>query len=275
MMHSEDLFLITVALYCGATAFYLWSLVGGPGGTSRPASVLAWLGLAAQSAGIALRGVEEHRVPFVNLFESLIVVAWALICIYLAMERRYRITGLGAFACTVAAAAIACGSALPRGVDAALMTAIQNRWSGIHIASSLVSYASFSLAFGAALGYTLQERLLKSKRIAVLRMRLPSLDTVDRFAYGTVAIGFPMLTLGVVTGAMWARTAWGAYWSWDPKETWALITWLVYAAYLHIRIVQGWRGKWANRLLVVGFGCILMTFFGVNYLPYGLHKYNW
>jgi cytochrome c-type biogenesis protein CcsB len=191
------------------------------------------------------------------------------------MERRYRITGLGVFVCTLAVIAIVCGSALPKGVNATLMTMIQNRWSGIHITSSLLSYASFALAFGAALGYGLQERLLKTKRLSGLRARLPSLDTVDRFAYKCVAIGFPMLTLGVVTGAMWARTAWGAYWSWDPKETWSLITWLVYAAYLHIRIVQGWRGKWANRLLIAGFVCILMTYLGVNFLPQGLHKYTW
>jgi len=84
-----------------------------------------------------------------------------------------------------------------------------------------------------------------------------------------------MLTLGVVTGAPWAQTAWGRYWNWDPKETWSLVTWLVYAAYLHVRVVRGWRGKWANRLLLIGFATVLVTFFGVNLIPRGLHRYYW
>ena len=275
MMLSDTMFQITLAFYCVAAALYLWSLVGGPNATSRGASVLAGAGLAAQTIAIVLRGLETGHPPFINLFETLTVVTWALVAIYLATERKYKIGGLGAFVCTVALVAIVCGSSLPRGVSAGLMAAIENRWSSIHIASCLFSYASFALAFAAAIGYILQERLLKLRRLTVFQQHLPSLDMMDRFAYRMVALGFPMLTLGVVTGAMWARTAWGDYWSWDPKETWSLVTWLVYAAYLHVRIVQGWRGKWANRLIIAGFACMLMTYFGVSFLPRGLHRYNW
>jgi len=144
----------------------------------------------------------------------------------------------------------------------------------VHIVSSLAAYASFVLAFGAAMGYMLQERLLKAKRITGLQRHLPSLDSLDVLAYRMVALGFPLLTLGIITGAIWAQTAQGAYWSWDPKETWSLVTWLVYAAYLHVRIVQGWRGKWSNRLLVIGFAAVLITYFGVTYFMTGYHSHG-
>ena len=97
----------------------------------------------------------------------------------------------------------------------------------------------------------------------------------DRLAYKLVSIGFPMLTIGIITGSLWAQSAWSSYWNWDPKETWSLITWLVYAAYLHVRLISRRRGKWSNRLLVIGFLCVLMTFVGVNLLDFGLHRYNW
>jgi cytochrome c-type biogenesis protein CcsB len=156
-----------------------------------------------------------------------------------------------------------------------LLPALRSHWSSIHVTSSLIGYASFALAFGATIGYMLQERMLKSKRINCLQKHLPPLDVMDHLAYRMVAIGFPMLTLGIVTGALWAQSAWNSFWSWDPKETWSLITWLVYAAYLHVRVVAGWRGSLAKRLLIVGFICVLITFFGVNFLSHGLHRYNW
>ena len=272
---STVLFGVTLAFYCVAGVLFLWSLKAEPGLTTGGAFGFGVLGLAVHSAGLVTRGIQQHRVPFTNLFESLVFFAWALMAVYLVMDRGHRITALGAFASLVASAAIACGLLLPKDVSESLLPALQNRWSTIHIASCLIGYAGFVLAFGSALGYILQESMLKAKRINVFQKRLPPLDVMDRFAYKTVALGFPMLTLGVVTGALWAQAAWGSYWHWDPKETWALVTWLVYAAYLHVRIVQGWRGKWANRLLMTGFACVLVTYFGVNFLASGLHKYNW
>ena len=272
---SAILFGITLVLYGAASVLYLWGIVGRPGLTSRAATVVASLGLAIHSAGIVARGVEQGRMPFTNLFESLAFVAWALMGMYLLMERRYRIAALGGFASLIAFAAIAYASVIPKDISASLLPALKSHWRDVHVTSSLIGYASFALAFGAALAYISQEHLLKAKRIGVLQKHLPSLDAMDHLAYRTVALGFPMLTLGVITGAMWAQTAWGAYWNWDPKEIWSAITWLVYAAYLHVRVVRGWRGKWANRLLIAGFACVLITYLGVNFLSSGQHKYNW
>jgi len=266
---------VVLLLYSCSAVFYLWNILGGTDRLKRAASALAALGLLAHGITIAVVCVQLQRVAFTNLAESLMFLAWALVAIYLVMERRYRITALGAFATLASLCLIVVASSLPRSVSTTLLPALQSHWSVIHITSSLLGYASFTLAFGAALVYATQERMLKTKRITVLQKHLPSLDVADHLAYKMVSIGFPMLTLGIVTGALWAQSAWNSYWSWDPKETWALITWLVYAAYLHVRIVSRWRGRWANRLLVVGFLCVLATFIGANLLGRGLHRYNW
>lgn len=269
------LFDATLAFYCAASVLYMWSLVGKSGFINRAAPAAALVGLTAHTAGITVTGIALGRAPFTNLFGSLMFLAWAMVGIYLLMARRYRIRALGAFVTLIGACTIVFAAALPKGVNTALLPALGSHWSFVHITSSLLSYASFLLAFGAAVGYILQERMLKAKRITMLQRHLPSLDVMDHLAYKMVSVGFPMLTLGIVTGAMWAQSAWNSYWNWDPKETWALITWLVYAAYLHVRIVHGWRGKWANRLLIAGFVCMLVTFLGVNLLGRGLHRYNW
>lgn len=262
-------------LYSFASVFYLWSILGGTDRLKRVASALAALGLLVHGVTIADICLRLHRVALTNLAESLMFVAWALVAIYLVIERKYRIAALGAFATLAGLCLLVVASALPRSVNTTLLPALQSHWSVIHITSSLFGYASFTLAFGAAIVYAIQERMLKTKRITVLQKHLPSLDVADHLAYKMVSLGFPMLTLGIITGALWAQSAWNSYWNWDPKETWSLITWLVYAAYLHVRIVSHWRGKWANRLLIAGFLCVLATFFGANLFGHGMHKYNW
>jgi cytochrome c-type biogenesis protein CcsB len=261
--------------YCCASVLYLWSILGGTKCIRRFSSIAALVGLAFHGAAIVDIGIRLGRAPITNLFESLIVLSWALVAIYLVMERKYRITALGAFAAILSLCMLAVASTIPNSVNSALVPALRSHWSVIHVATCLVSYASFALAFGAALCYVLQAHILKTKRITALQSRLPSLDVADSLAYKMVSFGFPLLTLGIVTGALWAQSAWGSYWRWDPKETWSLITWLIYAAYLHVRIVSHWRGKWANRLLVVGFLCVIVTYLGVNFFASGLHKYNW
>lgn len=262
-----------MAFYFGATVLNLLALLGERGKLQRIAFILSIIGIVAQTAGMALRGIRSHQMPFFNISESVVFVAWLLMLIYIWLERRHRITALGFFANLTALTMVTSTWVLLNNADSYMPAALRSHWSNIHIISCLIAYSSFVLAFGATLVYALQEQMLRTKRINALQRNLPSLDGADRLAYRMVAFGFPMLTLGVVTGALWAQTAWGSYWNWDPKETWAFITWLVYAAYLHVRIVSGRRGKWPKRLIVTGFCCILITFFGVNLLPYGLHKY--
>ena len=157
-------------------------------------------------------------------------------------------------------------------VSASLSPALRSNWRYLHILCALTSYASFVLSFAAAIGYLVQEAMLKAKRFTLIQ-HLPSLDDADRLAYRMVAFGFLLLTCGIVTGSIWAQSAWGSYWSWDRKEIWSLFTWLVYAVYLHVRILQRWHGKWATRLLIFGFCCIIMTYLGVTYWGGSLHRY--
>ena len=255
---------ITLACYGVAAAVYLWRMLREPGPPLKVATMIALLGLGFHAGTLMVRGVVSRHVPLLNLFESLIFTAWVLVAIYLFLEYRHRITALGAFVCLAALAMLVPAVALPKEIDTALqLSAMGNAWSMPHIVTSLVSYACFALAFGASLAYAWQQRLLKAKRLGVLQQHLPPLHTVDRLAYEMVMLGFFMLTLSIVTGALWAETTRGHFWSWNPKETWALITWLVFAGYLHIRVISGWQGKWANRLVITGFTCVLITYFWV------------
>lgn len=265
----------TIASYGLAAGFYLWHLHRGADMPRRFATPGLLLALVAHSAYLCLHGVMQHQMPFINLFGALVFFAWFLALIYLAIELRFRTTILGAFACLLAVVILSTALCLPRGISETLLPALKSHWSGVHIVSSLLGYASFTLAFGAAISYILQERLLKARRIGIFQQHLPPLETVDRIAYKSVTFGFFTLTLGIVTGALWAQAAWGHYWNWDPKETWSLITWLVYASYLHLRVMRGWQGRWANRLLIAGFVSILFTFLGVNFLAQSLHSYRW
>ncbi|MHB9035817.1 MAG: c-type cytochrome biogenesis protein CcsB [Armatimonadota bacterium] len=275
MEHIAAFITITAIIYGFAAVLYLWSLLGGTEPTRRIASVLMALGLLTHTVSMVYLGISLRRAPLINLYESLMFFAWAMVAVYLVVGRKHRIPALGAFVAPLSLCIVVFASTLPRGISTSLQPALKSQWSVIHVSSSLLSYASFVLAFGAAVVYVIQEHMLKAKRITGLQKRLPPLHVADRLAYKLVSFGFPMLTLGIVTGSLWAQSAWNSYWSWDPKETWSLITWLVYAIYLHVRIVSRWQGKWANRLLIAGFICIITTFFGVNFLGSGLHKYNW
>ena len=132
----------------------------------------------------------------------------------------------------------------------------------------------FALAFAAGIMYLIQERQIKAKKIGAFYHRLPALKVLDDLGYRCLTFGFPLLTLGIITGSVWAESAWGSYWSWDPKETWSLITWFLYAALLHGRLTVGWRGRRAAIFAIVGFAALVFTFLGVNLLLSGLHSYK-
>ena len=251
---------------------YIWALAGERRFASRIAHISSIAGISVQGIGMIIQVVTTNRMPFDSLSRSLVFVAWSLMLTYVIMARKYRITGLGWFASIIALIAVAGAWMVPGNTGSSIPAALQSRWSAIHIASCLIAYSCLVLAFGAALTYVFQEQMLKTKRINVLQRHMPSLDAADRISYRMVALGFPMLTLGVITGSLWAQSAWGSYWNWDPKETWSFATWLIYAAYLHVRLISGRRGKWPNRLLVAGFCCIIITFVGVNFMSKGLHS---
>ncbi|MDH7601178.1 MAG: c-type cytochrome biogenesis protein CcsB [Armatimonadota bacterium] len=272
-MLSDILWIIAVTCYSAAAAAFLWS-AGTFSTKATTAKAVAAAGLLVHAALMVLLGFELGRVPLTNLRESLLFVGWAVMAFFLATRSTRRPAVLGAAAALICAALVVSASVAPGSTCRFVLPVLRSRWSVVHVAASLGGYAGFALAFAAGALYCVNDSLLKNKRVGRWQTALPSLDTLDRFAYKMVALGFPLFTLGVVTGSMWAQSAWGTYWSWDPKETWSLVTWLVYAAYLHVRVFLGRRGKFANRLLLIGFACTLITFLGVSLFAGGLHSYT-
>ncbi len=247
---------------------------------------LLWAGLGAQTAAILGRWVQSYhqavgaappallwdklriitlQAPLSNFYESLVFFAWCLPALGLITFRRELRGYLGALVAIIAALLLAYASL---GVDSSirpLMPALKSNWLLVHVVTAFLGYAAFALAFGGAILYLLQERRP--------RPSLPPLGMLDRLVYRATILGFLLLTLGILTGAVWAESAWGRYWSWDPKETWSLITWFIYATLLHARLLKGWQGRRIAWLAVVGFLAVLFTYFGVSFLLSGLHSY--
>jgi cytochrome c-type biogenesis protein CcsB len=214
-------------------------------------------------------------VPLTNLYESLIFFAWAIILIYLIIEWRMKNKTIGIFVVPVAFLAMAYASIAPAVNNriAPLIPALQSNWLTIHVVTCFMGYAAFTVAFGCGLIYLLKNMENgDAEKTADFLGKFPALATLDTLIHQNIAFGFVFLTIGIMTGSIWAHYAWGSYWSWDPKETWSLITWLIYAIMLHSRQARDWRGQRMAILALVGFACVLFTYLGVNYLP-GLHSY--
>jgi len=244
------------------------------------ATITVSVGLAAHTVALILRWLESYKmgighVPLSNFYESLIFFSWTIILLYLIFEWRLKNKSLGTFVVPVAFIAMAFASLSPNINNRIqpLIPALQSNWLTSHVMTCFMGYAAFAIAFGLGLMHIFKGfgKGNPNRSSSFLRL-LPEEDTLDELIYQSIALGFVFLSLGIITGSVWAHYAWGSYWSWDPKETWSLITWLVYAALLHARLVRGWRGRRIALFSMVGFVCVLFTYLGVNYLP-GLHTY--
>ena len=268
----------TTFIYFLAFLVYLAGMVMNRAFFSRLGTYLSLLGFTAQTVAIILRWVESYALgvghaPFSNLYESLIFFAWTLMFLYLILEWRTKNRTIGAFVTPLAFLAMAYASFSPNinSQIQPLIPALKSNWLISHVITCFFGYAAFALSFGISIMYLLKR--LDTEETGNLFLKLiPSTTILDDLNYQMIVIGFLMLTLGIITGSVWAHSAWGTYWSWDPKETWSLITWLVYASVIHTRLVKGWTGKKIAILSIVGFTCVLFTYFGVNYLA-GLHSY--
>lgn len=268
----------TTFIYFAAFMAYLLGMVMNRSFFSRLGTYLSLLGFAAQTLAIIFRWVESYEMgighaPFSNLYESLIFFAWTLMLLYLILEWRTKNRTIGAFVTPLAFLAMAYASFSPNISShiQPLIPALKSNWLISHVITCFFGYAAFALSFGISIMYLLKLLDAEEKNNLFLRL-IPSAEILDDLNYQMIVIGFLMLTLGIITGSVWAHSAWGTYWSWDPKETWSLVTWLVYASVIHTRLVRGWKGKKIAILSILGFACVLFTYFGVNYLA-GLHSY--
>ena len=286
-------------------------------------TLIGWLSFAFLTAWLLFRTIATGHGPFANQYEFAVSFAWGIVGAYVVFERRYHLRTIGLIVLPIAILTMLYAAMFTSSAVEPLVPALQNNLLlTIHVAVAIVAYGSFSVAFGAALLYLVQQSLvdrivavgsvaagvvlvagivkafdfivvigggLGAFAVAALLVyalsalrpatepgtgprRLPRPEILDEISYRAVVIGFPFLTLVIVLGALWAEVAWGTYWSWDPKETASLVTWLIYGAYLHARVVRGWRGSRSAYLLLLGFYATVFTYFG-NLFFGGLHSY--
>jgi cytochrome c-type biogenesis protein CcsB len=234
---------------------------------------LAWAAAASLGMALLLRGIVVGRGPWGNMFEFTVAFAFGILAGYLALERRYPVRSIGLVPLGMALGLFLYSSTLPQEIEA-LVPALQNPpLLTIHVGLAMVSYGILAMSFAAGLGFLVQERRLADGRTVDRFAWLPARETLDAVAFRAVIVGFPVFATMIVLGSWWASVAWSRYWGWDPKETSALVTWLVYAVYLHLRSQRGWRGRPAALVLVVGFVMVLVTYSGNLWFP-GLHSYS-
>jgi len=235
---------------------------------ARYGSLVAWLALACLTASLALRSVVTGHGPFVTQHEFATSMAWGFLAMFLFFEWRYRARTLALLVLPITAGMELYALTQATTVDP-LVPALQNSLLlTTHIIVAVFAYGAFAVSFAAAALYLAQAWIPES-----LARVLPKPEVLDRLGYRAVVIGYPLLTMVIVLGAVWAEIAWGSYWSWDPKETASLVTWLIYGGYLHARVARGWVGRGAAWLLVVAFASVILTFVGNAFFG-GLHSYG-
>jgi cytochrome c-type biogenesis protein CcsB len=284
-VYNSYFFTSATLVYIISFLFYLIYTVTKRPLVGRAAFLTIIIGFFIHLAGLLIRWWESYLmgygyIPLANMYESLVFFSWTIVLVYLIVDIRYHQRTLGIIASSLAAISIAITSLLP-GVTSDirfLVPALQSNWLAIHVITCILGYAAFAISFGISIAYLIQSKKRQSTDHRVTSGRhtrrwLPPARTLDEINYKVIIIGFPMLTLGIITGAVWAHYAWGSYWSWDPKETGSLVTWLIYAAFLHARYTLAWQGKKTALLSVVGFCAVIFTYFGVNFFLPGLHSY--
>ena len=274
----EDTQIITwvMYVYIAATVLNLGFLAFRNQKIGQAAAFVLFAGIVGHTASMGLRWYNSYQIgighaPLSNLYESLVFFAWTIVLLYLILDWRFKVRALGVIVAPMAYLTLAFASLQSDEIQP-LMPALQSNWLHAHVITCFLGYAAFAVAFITSILY-----LVKAKGAGKGAKDegglFPGAGVLDEVTYKMIAVGFPMLTIGIVTGAAWAQYAWGSYWSWDPKETWSLIVWFIYAAYLHSRIARGWRGKRAAILSVIGFAATLFCYLGVNLLLSGLHSY--
>ena len=278
MLSSQSAILWMSTLFFLSTLFYWGGLLTRSNFGSSVGSKLCWSAVVLGFTGLLVRWYESYligadigHIPVSNLYEVFVLFCLITALFYLYYEAHYATRQMGAFVMLVISAAVGFLLWYTVSRDAAeiqpLVPALQSWWMKIHVPANFIGYGTFSLAAMVAVAY-----LLKSN--GILADRLPALEVLDDVMYKSIAVGFTFFTIATILGGLWAAEAWGGYWSWDPKETWALIVWLNYAAWLHMRLMKGLRGRFAAWWALIGLVVTTFAFLGVNMFLSGLHSYG-
>ncbi|MEW5902298.1 MAG: c-type cytochrome biogenesis protein CcsB [Acidobacteriota bacterium] len=271
-MSESTVFGLTFIVYIASSFFYLTFLYAKRERMAGAGFAAALVGLLLHTAALILRTLDSGHAPFTNMYESLSFLAWASVFAYIVIEWKYKFRKAGPYLMLIVIGLMALASSPLMPKEAApLVPALQSYWLWLHVSVTLLGEAFFAVAFVTSIMYLAAEA---REKMGQARGSGLSAERLDSISYRAIAVGFPLFTLGgLVFGMVWAYKAWGGYWSWDPKEVWSLITWFVFALYLHTRIVMGWKGRRSAAIAIIGFLAALFTYFGVNYLLSGLHSY--
>lgn len=262
---------VVIFFYLIGTATYLLFLFIQKKGLEKTGQYFLTAGFAIHTSALLYGFVSSGHIPVRNLHETLSFAGWAVICIFLILRHKTNLKILGVYAAPLALLIMVISFSLPKTpVDDPEI--FKSFWLFLHILFIFLGEASFALACGVGILYLLQERAIKKKRRGFFFHRLPSLDLLDNIGYVCILAGFTLMTIGLITGFVYAKTVWGKFWSADPKEIWSIITWLLYAALLHGRLIIGWRGRRSAIMAIIGFAVVLFTFLGVNFLFEGHHE---
>ncbi len=269
---ENTLFKLAFIFYFVSTIISIADIFKGSRGLSKLILFITGTGFLFHSAQIIYRYIEVGQLPITGMHQAISFFAWCIVFIFFFLKYKYKIGILASFILPLVFILMLSSSVFPREIYP-LTPKLQSHWLVMHVVLAFIGNAAFAVACGIGFMYLLQEYYIKSKHIGGLFQRLPNLQVLDEINYKLIIIGFPLFTLAIMTGALWAQSAWGRFWGWDPKETWSLITWLVYAFILHSRLIAGWQGKRAAVLSIVGFLSVLITFFGVNLLLTSIHTF--
>lgn len=258
--------LFTVALvgYVIAMIGYFYTVASHSKKVAKLSRRIVQIAFVCHSAAIIARGIGAGRAPLSNQYEFATTFAWGIALFFLIFEGRYKHHAMGAFITPLLVVVIGY-AALQNKEVRPLMPALQSGWLAVHVSLAVLSYGAFAVACGVSVMYLAKENNPK--------LSLPEPKQSDLISYRAVVLGYLTLTLTIITGAIWAQYSWGRFWAWDPKETWSLITWIIYTVYLHMRKSRDMRGRKAAWFLVIGFICVLFTYVGVNTLLPSLHSY--
>ena len=269
LQYENILFTVTMLLYFASMVLFFIFVAAKRDKLTRAAEILLAAGFVLHTAALIVRGIGVGRLPLTNQYEFATSFAWGLCLVSLIFIRKYRFSVLGAFSVPVIFLAIGYAAMQSKEVHE-LMPALRSNWLGFHVSTAIIAYGSFGVSFALSLIFLLRDRMGDG---SFLGQHVPEREKLDYISYRAVSLGLLFLTFCIISGSIWAERAWGSYWSWDPKETWSLVTWLVYAVYLHLRIRRGFKGKSAAVFAVIGFICVIFTYIGVNTFLPGIHSY--
>lgn len=285
LVSSQSAVMWMSALFVMATPVYFVVLLSNSEFIGKVATAMTWSAVTMGFVGLMVRwresylmGADIGHIPVSNLYEVFILFCLITALIYLFYEVQYKTRALGGFVLLVISAAVGFLLWYTFERDASdiqpLVPALQSYWMKIHVPANFVGYGAFALAAMIGVAFITKSRAQQRNPGGLLAMRLPSTELLDDVMYKSIGLGFAFFTVATILGALWAAEAWGGYWSWDPKETWALIVWLNYAAWLHMRLTKGWRGTPMAWWAIIGLFVTLFAFLGVNMFLSGLHSYG-